>query len=123
MSQSEQDWSMIVTPFPCKARDFLFVQRQEDGSLQAIHPLEILALDRAAKRIESVGQKDAPLALVLALCRLLVPCLRYRGSGRHLVVEPWSQADLRGESIPADVRTTFAKELSAEQAKDFRAVT
>src|SRR5256885_13162725 len=108
-TSAEKKNATVVTVFPSKARDFVLVRPQADGSLQAVHPLEILALDRTAEKIASVGQGRPPLALVLALCRLLVPCLRYRGSGRHLVVEPWSQADLCGESMPGDVRTTLAK--------------
>ena len=123
MGLREEHLPMVVTPLSSRARDFLFVRPLEDGSFQAIHPLEILALDRTAEKIESLGRKCGPLALVLALCRLLVPCLRYRGSGRHLVVEPWSCPDLRGDTIRAGVRTTFARELAAEQAEAYRAVT
>jgi hypothetical protein len=123
MKMCEDNLSLVVTVFPSGARDFLFVRPQEDKSYRAVHPLEILALDRTANMISRVGRKQAPLAVALALSRLLVPCLRYRGSGRHLVVELWSLADLQGESLPSHARTTFAKELSTEQAENFRAVT
>jgi hypothetical protein len=121
--RNEKDLSLQVTTFPSGARDFLLARPAGDGTFEATHPLELLALDRVAQLIDRVGRKQPALALVMALCRLLVPCLRYRGSGRHLVVEPWSVADLRGESLPADVRTTFAQELSAEQADAYRALT
>jgi hypothetical protein len=123
MSAEETSFSFLVTTFPSGTRDFLLVHRGDDGVYEAAHSLHLLALDRTAQRIERVRRKQGPLALVIALCRLLVPCLRYRGSGRHLVVEGWSLADLRGESLPADVRTQLARELSAEQAEEFQAVT
>jgi hypothetical protein len=87
-----------------------------------VHPLELLALDRVAGLVERVGKRQPSLALVLALCRLLVPCLRYRGSDRHLIVEAWSEVDLRGESLSIDVRTPLARELAAEQAEDWHLV-
>lgn len=123
MSLHEDMLWMVETTFPSRARDFLFVRLADDGSFQALNPLEVLALDRTAKKIAVLGRDQPPLALVLALCRLLVPSLQYRGSGRHLVVEPWSLEDLCGQSLVRDVPTTLARELSAEQAEMFRAVT
>ena len=101
----------------------MLVRAAKDGAFDAIHPMELLALDRTAEKLDRLAQTKSPLALAVALCRLLVPCLKYRGSGRHLVVEPWSLADLRGESLTEDVRTDLAKHLSAEQAEAFRAVS
>ena len=122
-SPSEGAIRPVIVRFPSGVRDFLLVTRAEDGVFQAIHPLDLLALDRTARKIQQVGEEQPDLAVVLALCRLLVPCLRYRGSGRHLVVEPWTVSDVRGESIAVDTRTPFARELSAEQAESYRAVT
>jgi hypothetical protein len=59
----------------------------------------------------------------VALCRLLVPQLAYRGSGRHLVVENWREDDLRGESLRGRPDNVFARDLSAEQARDWRLVS
>jgi hypothetical protein len=123
MKLKEEDLSVLVTTFPSGVRDFLLALPAADDGLGAIHPLDLLALDRTAAKLERVARKNGPQALAIALCRLLVPCLKYGGSGRHLVVEPWSLEDLRGESITQDVRTEFAKELSAEQAASFRAVS
>lgn len=123
MSLQEDALRILVTTFPSGTRDFRLVRAAGEGAFEAIHPLELLSLYRTAKKIESLGQSNGPLAVALALCRLLVPCLKYRGSDRHLVIEPWTEEDLRGESIAADVRTTFAKDLSAEQAETYRAVT
>jgi hypothetical protein len=123
VSLKETDLSLVVTTFPCGTRDFLLVQPREGGVVEALHPLRLLELDRAALLIGRVAQQRGPLAIVIALCRLLVPSLRYRGSGRHLVVEPWALADLRGESLPADVPTQLARALAEDQAGDFEAVT
>src|SRR5262245_7718538 len=87
-----------------------------------MHPLELLGLDATAQLITNTGRQHPELALVLALCRLLVPSLKYRGSGRHLVVEAWTEDDIRGETLAVDVPTQFARELSAAQAEDFRVV-
>jgi len=113
---------MLVTSFPSGVRDFLLVHPSERSAFEALHPLRLLELDRTARLIERLAYRDSSLALVIALCRLLVPCLRYRGSGRHLVVEPWALADLRGETLSADVPTSFARELSTEQAAEFQAI-
>jgi hypothetical protein len=123
MPLEETALKLVVTTFPCGTRDFLLVQPCVDSGVEVLHPLQLLELDRTARVIERVKQRQTSLALVIALCRLLVPCLRYRGSGRHLVAEPWALADLRGESLPVDVRTPLARELSAEQADEFQAVT
>lgn len=107
---------------PAGVRDFAFRRPGPDGGLQLVHPLELLGLERAADRIEEVGQQDQALALNLALARVLVPCLQYRGSGRHLVVEPWSEEDCRGASLAADSRTPLAADLAAVQAREFELV-
>lgn len=59
----------------------------------------------------------------LALCRLLVPQFAYRGSGRHLIVENWRKDDLRGDSLRGRPDNLFARDLSAEQARDWRLVS
>jgi hypothetical protein len=123
MPVAETSVPMLVTTFPSGIRDFLLLQPAQDGAFEALHPLKLLELNRTARLIERVAREQESLALVMALCRLLVPCLRYRGSGRHLLVEPWSMTDLRGESLPVDARTEFARELSVEQAREFQAIT
>lgn len=75
-----------------------------------------------AALIDRIARTQASLALMLSLARLLVPCLVYRGSGRHLVVEEWSEADLRGDTLVADVRTAFSRDLAAEQAREYAIV-
>jgi hypothetical protein len=123
MKLKEEELSVLATTFPSGVRDFLLARPSGGGPFEALHPMDLLALDRTAAKLDGVGRKNGSLALAIALCRLLVPCLKYRGSGRHLVVEPWSLADLRGDSLTEDVPTQFARELSAEQAATFRAVS
>jgi hypothetical protein len=118
----QREIEAVVTTFPSGIRDFLFVTREPDGSVRAVHPLDLLSLDRTAWLIERVKQRQPALGLNLALCRLLVPCLQYRGSGRHLVVENWSVEDVQGQTLPADVHTQLAHELSIEQAMEYRVV-
>ena len=83
MPVAETSVPMLVTTFPTGIRDFLLLQPAQDGAFEALHPLKLLELNRTARLIERVAREQESLALVMALCRLLVPCLRYRGSGRH----------------------------------------
>jgi hypothetical protein len=73
MKLNEGDLSVWATDFPSGVRDFLLARRTADGAWEAVHPLKLLTLDRAARRIENVGRAQPALAPVLALCRLLVP--------------------------------------------------
>lgn len=114
---------LLVTAFPNGTRDFLLVRQGDGPMLEAVHPLELLALDYTVRLTERLGQSHPALALNLALTRLLVPCLGYRGSGRHLVVETWTEADLQGATLPLDTRTPLARHLAGEQAEDWRMVT
>ena len=104
-------------------RDFL-IRRQAAGVVDDINPVELLGLPEAAKIIERFSCQNPALALRLALARLLVPCLEYRGNRRHLVlIQSWTQSDLLGESIFAGTRTDHARDLAREQADDYRIVT
>lgn len=104
-------------------RDFTLRRPDADGHLLLVHPLELLGLDRAAEVIAQVAKENPARALPLALCRLLVPCLQYRGCGRHLVVEAWSEEDRCGASLSADSRTPLANDLAAEQARELELVS
>jgi hypothetical protein len=119
----EEAIRLVVTSFPNGTRDFVLVRLVDDHTLEAVHPLELLALDRTVRLIERLGQNCSALALNLALVRLLVPCLAYRGSGRHLMVETWTEADLEGATLPVDTRTPLAQQLARKQAEDWRMVT
>jgi hypothetical protein len=116
--------SILVTTFrPRGIRDFLLLRRRDAQALDTVHPLELLKHERIVSVIQGVGAQNPTLARRIALCRLLVPCLNYRGSDRHIVLEGCSIADLQGESLSAGVRTQLARELAGEQALEFEAVT
>ena len=98
------EWAIkaVIGKFPSRVRDFLLVTRVDDNVLRAIHPLDLLGLDRAAEEIRRTAEKAPVLARRLALCRLLVPCLRYKSSGRHLVLR--SRRGLRGRRQVTRIR-------------------
>ena len=50
-SPSEGAIRPVIVRFPSGVRDFLLVTRAEDGVFQAIHPLDLLALERTARKI------------------------------------------------------------------------
>lgn len=104
-------------------RDFVFVTRIGDGSTEIIHPMWLLNLDLASVVLRRIADDQPALAVVVSLCRLLVPCIEYRGNRRHLVVESWSEGDVQGTTLPIDTRTDFARELAAVQKRDYRVVT
>ena len=116
----ESEIHLQTSVFPSGSRDFSLVRSNKDGQAVPLNPLELLKLDRAVDLIEQ--EEDEPKALNLALCRLLVPSLRTSRVGRHLVVEPWSEEAIRGETLPEEIRTAFARELSRAQADQWRVV-
>jgi hypothetical protein len=119
----ESDIFVIVTGFQSGARDFCLVRQAEDETLVPVEPLALLGLDRSAaviRRLAESGRES--LAMNVALCRLLVPQLAYRGSGRHLIVENWREDDLRGDTLRGRPDNLFARDLSTEQARDWRVV-
>jgi hypothetical protein len=113
---------LLITPLPSGVRDFLLGRRQENRDFHLIHPAEILALDRTAELVLKITKSEPPLGFFLALCRLLVPCLRRRGSGRHFVIEQGSVADLRGDSLTAEIRTDLARDQASEQLREYEAI-
>ena len=120
----ESDIHVVVTGFPSGVRDFCLLCQAEDETLVPVQPLSLLGLERSAVAIQQLAERGrADLAMNLALCRLLVPQLRYRGSGRHLVVENWQDDDLRGASLQQRPGNLFARDLSSEQAADWRLVS
>lgn len=125
MSVVEEDIGLVVRTLPCGTRDFIFVRPvdKEGDGLEILHPMELLGLDLAAQLLERIKDDQPGLALVIALCRLLVPCLEYRGNRRHLIVEKWSDDDLRGGTIFQDTRTQFANELGDVQSDEYQVVT
>jgi hypothetical protein len=103
-------------------RDFV-IRRQVDAQVEDINPMQLLGLPEATRIIERFRSQHPAQALVLALVRLLVACLEYRGNRRHLVVEEWGTEDLRGEALSAGTRTDHARDRADEQAEQYRVVT
>ena len=102
------------------ARSFLLFWRSVQGELRLVRPVELLVLPRANQLLERVKARDAALARELALSRLLVACLRVAGTGRHLIAEATRQADLEGETLSAEWRSTLADDLAREQREDWQ---
>lgn len=124
--RDESDIHVVVTRFPSGVRDFCLVRPSDDGVLVPLEPLEMLGTDSVAhmiRRVAERGQYEESLAMNFALSRLLVPQLRYRGSGRHLVVEEWSEHDLRGETLCRREENLLARDLSRDQADDWKMAT
>ncbi len=119
-SLQESDLQLQTSEFPSGHRDFTLVRTNDDGTTVPLSPLELLKLDRAAELIEQ--EENEPKAMNQALCRLLVPSLRTSRVGRHLVVEPWSDSAIRGMTLPDETNTALARELSREQAEQWRVV-
>ena len=122
---NEQDLRLSIRVHPSGTRDFVFYTISGSDTLTAeiIHPMELLGLDLANSILELFEEQSPGMAIVLSLCRLLVPCLEYRGNRRHLIVEGWGEEDLRGETLFEDTRTVLSHDLSREQSDDFRVVT
>jgi hypothetical protein len=57
------------------------------------------------------------------LSQLLINCLVYRGNKRHLVVEPWGQNELDGTALRVGSHSLLKRDISREQAEEFRLVT
>ncbi|MEI8195168.1 MAG: hypothetical protein WCI73_04600 [Phycisphaerae bacterium] len=108
--------------FSCGTRDFRLLRHDDAGQWVDVDAFDLLGLDRAADVIVEVKRTDQPRAMDMALRRLLVPCLRYRGSTRHIVAEEWDNQDLSGVTLPADTRTPFAKKLMYEQMDDWQLI-
>lgn len=120
---NENDIHLLIQVFPSQTRDFIFCTRSDDdeADFEIVHPMNLLGLDLAVSILERFESRS--LSLVVALCRLLVPCLEYRGNRRHLVVEEWSDQDLRGETLFEGIRTVLSRDLAVEQAEEYRVVT
>lgn len=118
---TENNLFIVEAGVPSGPREFcLYKGNPEDGGTP-VHPAELLGLERAALIVGKLEALGAP-AVPIALSRLLVPCLQYSGSGRHIVVEEWTAEDLRGDSLPEDTRTRLASELAREQAEEWQSV-
>ena len=118
---SDSEICFLQSSFPSGVRDWVLHLRSDDG-IQVINPIVLLGTDTACQLISRTHKLSPDLAHQFLLSRLLVQCLEYRGFSRHLVVEPWSERDLRGESFFENNRTQLAKDYSIEQAESFKLV-
>ncbi|MCA9123914.1 MAG: hypothetical protein H6822_30155 [Planctomycetaceae bacterium] len=119
---TESDIHLTTTVFPSGERDFCLWKTSEAGVRVPINPLELLVLDRAVDVIDEQARSNEPRAMNQALCRLLVPSVKTKRVGRHLVIEPWSAEAIRGETLADETGTSFAVELSQAQAEQWRVV-
>ena len=66
MALEEAALSLVVTTFPSGTRDCLLLKPRAACVAEALHPLQLLELDRTARLIERVARQRRPLALVIA---------------------------------------------------------
>ena len=118
---ADGDVCFLQSNFPSGVRDWVLHLRS-DNRFRAANPIELLGTDTACQLLHYIQRSDPDVAAQFAFSRLLVQCLEYRGSTRHLVVEPWSEKDLRGETFFENNRTQLAKDFSVEQANTFKLV-
>ena len=111
----------MLSNFPCGVRDWVLHLRSDDG-VEVINPIMLLGTETACQLIARTHKSSPDVAHQFLLSRLLVQCLEYRGVSRHLVVEPWSEKDLRGESFFENNRTQLARDYSILQAERYQLV-
>ena len=122
---NEDDFRLMIQVHPSGTRDFVFytIADGEAPTPRIIQPMNLLGLDLAASVLELYRRQEPEMSVVISLCRLLVPCLEYRGNRRHLIAEVWSESDLRGETLYEHTRIPLSRDLAVNQAGDFRVVT
>ncbi len=113
---------VVRSDYPSGVRDFVLHLRTESETPRVLNPLELLGTNMAVRVINFLGRESTQSALQFALSRLLVQCLEYRGNTRHLIVEDWTDNDLRGEHLFEGNRTDFARDCSVEQAQRYNLV-
>ena len=115
------DVCFVLSNFPSGVRDWVLHLRSDDG-VEVINPIMLLGTETACQLIARTHKSSPDVAHQFLLSRLLVQCLEYRGVSRHLVVEPWSEKDLRGESFFENNRTQLARDYSILQAERYQLV-
>ena len=118
--QAETEWHLQVQVFPNGTRDFQFVFPETEEATGSALPF--LFTDCAPWLLERIEQETPQVAKQVFLAQLLSCCLEYRGNRRHLVVENWGQREIDGSSIRSG-SDNFRRQLSLEQAEEFRLVT
>lgn len=119
---SDSEIRVATDTYPSETRDFI-ICKQTPGGLQQLNPIELLGTDMAVRILKyTASTHDEDLAQQNALSRLLTQCLEYRGNRRHLICEPWTEEDLRGDTMFENNRTQFARECGVKQAQRFQVV-
>lgn len=110
--------------FPGGLRDFEFnFSEAGESDHDAERPLPFLLTDRASWLLERIEPAQPVVARQIFLSQILSNCLIYRSNKRHLVVEPWGQNEIDGTALRTGSQSLFRRDLSREQADEFRLVT
>jgi len=114
---------MHVRVFPSGLRDFIFEFVDTSGTESTTgNALPFLFTEVAPVVIEKIEETSPSVSRQVFLAQLLVNCLVYRGSGRHLVVESWGWPELDGTSLRSNPHSLFQRDLSDDQMDEFRLV-
>ena len=114
---------LFIRYFPGGFRDFEFSGISSDPRRRgAQSSLPFLFTEKAPSLLEQIEERNAELARQVFFAQLLTPCLKYQGNSRHLIVEPWDEHDLSGQTLSQGQISTFRRDLSREQADDFKLV-
>ncbi len=109
------------TTFQSGVRDWVMHLRTTDG-VKVANPIELLGTNIACRLLKKICVDAPDQAHQVCLSRLLVQCLEYRGVARHLIIEPWTEQDLKGETFFEGNRTELARDCKFKQAESFRLV-
>lgn len=116
--------NVLLCVFPGGLRDFQFVFSESGEGGQATgQPLPFLFTERAPWLLERMEPTQPVVARQVFLSQILINCLVYRGNKRHLVVEPWGQNEIDGTALRIGAQSLLRRDLSREQADEFRLVT
>ncbi|TWT97285.1 hypothetical protein Pla100_24350 [Neorhodopirellula pilleata] len=113
---------VVTDRYPSETRDFVICKQIPNG-VQQLNPIELLGTDMAVRLLKFTARTgDEDIARQNTLSRLLTQCLEYQGNRRHLICEPWTEDDLRGDTMFENNRTEFARDCGVEQAHRFQVV-
>jgi hypothetical protein len=115
---------VLLRVFPRGLRDFQFYFSESgEGSQATGQPLPFLFTERAPWLLERIEATQPVVARQVFLSKILVNCLVYGGNKRHLIVEPWGQDEIDGTALRVGSQSLLRRDLSREQADEFRLVT
>lgn len=121
-SDVDSEFAVFVTEFPTGVRDFEIRRQLGEREFEQLNPLELLDSVTAVSVLDMLrGNPDKnPNSWVLS--RLLVQCLEYTHNRRHLVSNHWDTGTLQGVELTQIANNAFARDLQAEQAREFELV-